>query len=148
MLDFQLLFGQDKLMHFIGFLGVSALVGIFILMISGSNDVKHKLKVVWYSLVTIGIIEEYRQFSDPGRSTEFLDALANIAGVSMGIGIVLGISFFMANKQRIFSSVFCLYPMILIMLLLGLIYLNEGPLFKIDMSFQERFKSLAALIGF
>lgn len=148
MLDFQQIFGLDKLMHFLSFVGVSMLIGIFILIISGPDGVKPQLKIVWLALVTIGIIEEYRQFLDPGRSAEFLDAVANMVGVSMGIGITLGLAYLAANKQRIFSNVFRLYPMFLIMLLLGLLYINERPFLKMEVSFQERVRSLAALDGF
>ncbi|MCM3574197.1 VanZ family protein [Mesobacillus subterraneus] len=148
MLDFQLIFGLDKLMHFLGFAGVSVLIGIFLLIISGPDGVKQQLKIVWLSLVTVGIIEEYRQFLDPGRSTEFLDAVANMVGVSVGIGIILGLSYLVANKRRVLSSVFRLYPMFLMMLLLGLLYINERPFLKMEVSFQARVRSLAALIGF
>lgn len=148
MLDFQLIFGLDKLMHFLGFAGISGLIGAVILIISGPDGVKQQLKTVWLALVTIGIIEEYRQFLDPGRSAEFLDAVANMVGVSVGIGITLGISYLVANKQRIFSSVFRLYPMFLMMMLVGLLYINERPFLKMEVSFQERVRSLAALIGF
>ncbi|UYZ21696.1 VanZ family protein [Mesobacillus jeotgali] len=148
MLDFQLIFGLDKLMHFLGFAGVSVLIGIFLLIISGPDGVKQQLKIVWLSLVTVGIIEEYRQFLDPGRSTEFLDAVANMVGVSVGIGIILGLSYLVANKRRVLSSVFRLYPMFLMMLLLGLLYINERPFLKMEVSIQERVRSLAALIGF
>ena len=135
-------------MHFMGFAGVSALIGIFILIMSGPDGVKQQLKIVWLALVTVGIIEEYRQFLDPGRSAEFLDAVANMVGVSMGIGISLGLAYLVANKQRIFSSVFRLYPMFLMMLLLGLLYINERPFLKMEVSFQERVRNLAALGGF
>ncbi len=148
MLDFQLIFGLDKLMHFLGFAGVSVLIGIFLLIISGPDGVKQQLKIVWLSLVTVGIIEEYRQFLDPGRSTEFLDAVANMVGVSVGIGIILGLSYLVANKRRVLSSVFRLYPMFLMMLLLGLLYINERPFLKMEVSFQARVRSLASLIGF
>ncbi|WP_079506508.1 hypothetical protein [Mesobacillus jeotgali] len=148
MLDFQLIFGLDKLMHFIGFTVASLLIGVFILMILEPRGVKHQLKVVWFSVVMIGIIEEYRQFPDPGRSTEFLEAAANIAGVSMGIGITLGITYFITNKNRVFLRVFRLYPMLLMLLLVGLLYLNERPFLKMDVSFQERVRSLATLAGF
>ena len=74
--------------------------------------------------------------------------MANIAGISMGTGITLGISFLISNKQRVISSIFRLYPMVLMILLLGLLYLNERPFFKMDVFFQERVKSLAGLIGF
>ncbi|MBT2644658.1 VanZ family protein [Bacillus sp. ISL-41] len=148
MLDFQLIFGLDKLMHFLGFAGVSVLIGIFILIISGPDCVKQQLKIVWFSLVTVGIIEEYRQFLDPSRSAEFLDAVANIAGVSMGIGITLGLSYLFANKKRVLSSVFHVYPIFLMILLVGLLYINERPFLKMEVSFQERVRSLAALIGF
>jgi VanZ family protein len=133
LLNFQMIFGLDKLMHFIGFLGASTLIGIFILITSGPDNVKHKLKVVWFSMVTIGIIEEYRQLLEAGRSAEFLDAVANIAGVSMGIGVTLGLAYLVV---------------VLMMFLLGLLYLNERPFMKMDVSFQEHVRSLAALIGF
>ncbi|MBT2661690.1 VanZ family protein [Bacillus sp. ISL-45] len=148
MLDFQLISGLDKLMHFLGFAGVSVSIGIFLLIISGPDGVKQQLKIVWLALVTVGIIEEYRQFLDPGRSAEFLDAVANMVGVSVGVGITLGLFYLVANKQRIFSSVFRLYPMFLMMLLLGLLYINERPFLKEEVSFQERVRSLATLIGF
>ena len=148
MLDFQLIFGLDKLMHFISFAVVSVLIGVFIFIISGIDGLKQQLKIVWFSLVTIGIIEEYRQFLDPGRSTEFLDAVANIVGVSVGIGITLGLSYLVTNKRRVFSSVFRLYPMFLMMLLFGLLYINERPFLKMEVSIQERVRSLAAMIGF
>ncbi|WP_251040912.1 hypothetical protein [Bacillus sp. ISL-45] len=135
-------------MHFLGFAGVSVSIGIFLLIISGPDGVKQQLKIVWLALVTVGIIEEYRQFLDPGRSAEFLDAVANMVGVSVGVGITLGLFYLVANKQRIFSSVFRLYPMFLMMLLLGLLYINERPFLKEEVSFQERVRSLATLIGF
>ena len=148
LLDFQLIFGLDKFMHFLGFAGVSVLIGGVTLIIAGPDGVKPQLKIVWLALVTVGIIEEYRQFLDPGRSAEFLDAVANMVGVSMGIGISLGLAYLVANKQRIFSSVFRLYPMFLMMLLLGLLYINERPFLKMEVSFQEQVRSLAALVGF
>jgi hypothetical protein len=148
LLDFKLIFGLDKLMHFISFTGVSISIGVLILIFTGPQNVKSQLKVVWFTLVTIGIIEEYRQYFDPGRSTDFLDAMANIAGVSIGIGIILGISFLTTNKQRVLSNIFRVYPIFLMMLLLGLLYLNERPFLKLDVSFHERFRRLAALIGF
>ena len=62
MLDFQMIFGVDKLMHFTGFLGATVLAGFLLLIISGADNAKQQLKVIWFTLVTIGIIEEYRQF--------------------------------------------------------------------------------------
>ncbi|CAM3957017.1 VanZ family protein [Mesobacillus thioparans] len=135
-------------MHFIAFTGVSISIGVLILIFTGPQDVKGHLKVVWFTLVTIGIIEEYRQYWDPGRSAEFLDAMANIAGVSIGVGIILGISFLIINKQRVLSNIFRVYPILLMMLLLGLLYINERPFLRMDVSVQERIRGLAALIGF
>lgn len=137
-------------MHVIGFTGISAMIGIFVLIISDRDRVrvKNQLKVVWLVLVTIGIIEEYRQYLDPARSSEFFDAIANIVGVTTGVGISVGISYILAHKQKVLSNIFSLYPMILMMLLIGLLYLNERPFLKEEISFQERVRSLAALIGF
>ncbi|WLR55430.1 VanZ family protein [Mesobacillus subterraneus] len=146
-INYKLMFGMDKLMHFIGFAGISALIGVFMLIISDRDRVKDQLSVIWFVLVTIGIIEEYRQYLDPVRSSEFFDAIANIFGVTTGVGITLGVSYILASKQEILSNVFRLYPMILIMLLIGLLYFNERP-FLIDVSIREQVRSLAALIGF
>ena len=148
MIDLQLIFGIDKLMHVIGFTGISAMIGIFILIISDRNLVKGQLKVVWFVMVTIGIIEEYRQYLDPTRSTEFIDAIANIIGVTMGIGVTLGISYILSNKKQILSNMFRLYPMVLMLLLIGLLYLNESPFLTMDVPFLERVRNLAAMIGF
>lgn len=145
--NYKLMFGMDKLMHFMGFAGISALIGVFILIVSDRDRVKDQLSVIWFVLVTIGIIEEYRQYLDPVRSSEFFDAIANIVGVTTGVGITLGVSYILASKQKILSNVFRLYPMILMMLLIGLLYINERP-FLIDVSFRERVRSLAALMGF
>ncbi|WP_226642924.1 VanZ family protein [Mesobacillus subterraneus] len=147
MLDFQFMFGMDKLLHLISFTGVTILIGICILTISGPGGIERHLKMVWFTLVTIGVIEEYRQFLDPGRSTEFLDAVANIAGVSIGTTFTLVLSYIITNKKRIFLNIFRLYPMLLLMLLFGLLYLNERPFIKMDTSFHERLSNFIALIG-
>ena len=98
MIDFQSILGMDKLMHVMGFAGASALIGVFIIIISNRDRVKDRLRIIWFILVTIGIVEEYRQYLDPVRSSEFFDAIANIVGVTTGVGITLGVSYILTYK--------------------------------------------------
>lgn len=146
-LNYQLMFGIDKLMHFIGFAGISVFIGIFILIISDHHRAKRQMSVVWLTLVTIGIIEEYRQYLDPDRSTEFMDAMANIAGVTTGLAIPLLISYLIKYRQQILSKVVSLYSLVLFSLLIGLLYFNERPIITTKEAVQENIRNLASLIG-
>ncbi|MEW8969797.1 MAG: VanZ family protein [Mesobacillus sp.] len=148
MFNYELLFGVDKLMHFAGFAGVSACIGLIILLVSDQRRARQHLSVVWITLVTIGIIEEYRQYFDPDRSAEFLDAIANIIGVTTGIAVSLFLSYLIKRKQKLLSKVFSLYTLVLLPLLFGLLYLNERPFFITEEPILEKIRNLGALIGF
>ena len=148
MFNYKLVFGVDKLMHFAGFAGVSACLGLFILLVADHQRAKQHLRVVWVTLVTIGIIEEYRQFFDPGRSTEFLDAIANIIGVTIGLAIPLLFSYLVKRRKKVISMVFSLYTLVLIPLLFGLLYLNERPFLITEEPVMEKIRNLGALVGF
>ena len=145
--DYQLMFGMDKLMHFTGFAVISALLGMLIILLSEYQEVKQRISVVWITLVTIGIIEEYRQYWLPNRSTEFLDAIANIAGVTIGLALPLLFVLIVRHRRELYSKALGLYTFVLIPLLFGLLYLNERPFFTYEERLQERIRSLAALIG-
>ncbi|MGV2939704.1 VanZ family protein [Mesobacillus sp. LC4] len=148
MFNYKLVFGVDKLMHFAGFAGVSACIGLLILLVTDQQRARQHLSVVWITLVTIGIIEEYRQYFDPGRSTEFLDAIANIIGVTTGIAILLLLSYLIKRRKKVLSMVFSIYTLVLIPLLFGLLYLNERPFLITEEPILERIRNLGALIGF
>jgi hypothetical protein len=145
-IDYRLMFGADKLIHFAGFGGIAACMAVLILLMSEQGEIKQRASVVWITLVTIGIIEEYRQYFVPNRSAEFLDAIANIIGVTIGLAFPV-LLFYLVKHSRHLSKVFGLYSLVLIPLLLGLLYINERPFFTYEQPIQERIKSLAALIG-
>jgi hypothetical protein len=142
-IDYRLMFGADKLMHIAGFGGIAACIAILILLASEQEEIKQRASVVWITLVTIGIIEEYRQYFVPNRSAEFLDAIANIIGVTIGLAFPLLLFYLVKHRSKVLG----LYSLVLIPLLLGLLYINERPFFTYDQPIQERIKSLAALIG-
>jgi hypothetical protein len=147
MIDYRLMFGADKLMHFAGFGGIAACMAVLILLISEQGEIKQRASVVWITLVTIGIIEEYRQYFVPNRSAEFLDAIANIIGVRIGLAFPILLFYLVKHRRQYPSKVFGLYSLVLIPLLLGLLYINERPFFTYEQPIQERIKNLAALIG-
>jgi FlaA1/EpsC-like NDP-sugar epimerase len=147
MIDYRLMFGADKLMHFAGFGGIAACMAVLILLMSDQGEIKQRASVVWITLVTIGIIEEYRQYFVPNRSAEFLDAIANIIGVTIGLAFPVLLFYLVKHRRQHLSKVFGLYSLVLIPLLLGLLYINERPFFTYEQPIQERIKSLAALIG-
>ncbi|GGC84304.1 hypothetical protein GCM10007216_13700 [Thalassobacillus devorans] len=144
--DHQMLFGVDKQMHFVAYSAVSLLVGMMIVLISERHVVKRNISYAWMVLVTIGTLEEYRQYFVPNRSTEFLDALANIVGVSAGLAVPLAMWYIL--QKRIHVKLFVIYYIMLIPLLLGLLYLNERPFVTFDAPMQERVEQFVAFIGF
>ncbi|WP_166761393.1 VanZ family protein [Thalassobacillus devorans] len=141
-----MLFGVDKQMHFVAYSAVSLLVGMMIVLISERHVVKRNISYAWMVLVTIGTLEEYRQYFVPNRSTEFLDALANIVGVSAGLAVPLAMWYIL--QKRIHVKLFVIYYIMLIPLLLGLLYLNERPFVTFDAPMQERVEQFVAFIGF
>src|SRR3954467_1422027 len=80
-LDYQLIFGVDKQMHFLSYALISILLGIVLILISDRQSSKRNISFMWIVLVAVGIVEEYRQYLLPNRSAEFLDAIANMFGV-------------------------------------------------------------------
>ena len=146
-LDYQLIFGIDKQMHFLCFAVISLLFGIAVILVSDHEDIKQRISIIWITLVTIGILEEYRQYLVPNRSAEFLDAIANILGVTIGLAIPLFFSYIIRHRHHFLSKVFAAYSFVLIPLLLGLVYVNERPFLTLEEPFQGKIKNLVALIG-
>ena len=144
--DYQMLFGVDKQMHLFSYGVVSLFVGLLLLVISEKRVVKRKLSYAWMALVAFGTFEEYRQYFVPNRSAEFLDAIANMTGVSIGLAVPLAIIYMMQKKIHV--KPFIIYPIVLIPLLLGLLYLNERPFVTFDAPVQERMERFVAFIGF
>ncbi|MCA1031386.1 VanZ family protein [Bacillus timonensis] len=121
--------GYDKLQHFV-FYGLSSLfLGSFLFFIIEKDVRKTSLKLTWLTLVLIGTIEEYRQYTLPNRSLEFFDGIANVLGISCG----LLIPFLLTQPQKpprpllkITTNIMILT--IIIPLFYGLWVLNEEPI--------------------
>ncbi|WP_139823749.1 VanZ family protein [Thalassobacillus devorans] len=144
-LDVHMLFGMDKQMHFFAYSVVSLLVGVMVVLISGRHVGKRNLSYAWMVLVAVGTLEEYRQYFVPNRSAEFLDAIANLVGVSAGLAVPL--VFYNIMQKKIHVKPFVIYHIVLIPLLLGLLYLNERPFVTFDAPVQERVERFVAFIG-
>lgn len=144
--DYQMLFGVDKQMHFVAYSAVSLLVGLMVVLISERHVWKRNLSYAWMALVAFGTLEEYRQYFVPNRSAEFLDAIANLVGVSAGLAVPLAIFYVMQKRSHI--KLFVISYIVLIPLLLGLLYLNERPFVTFDAPVQERMERFVAFIGF
>ncbi|SEA80960.1 VanZ like family protein [Thalassobacillus cyri] len=143
-LDYQLMFGVDKQMHFFSYMVVSILLGIMVLLISQKDNVKRNVSYIWMSLVTVGILEEYRQFMVPDRSTEILDAIANMLGVTVGLVVPLLLWYIVQQRGKL--KLFVLYGIVLTALFLGLVYINERPFVTLDEPIHEELGRLVTIV--
>lgn len=128
MLEFntKVLFGADKIAHFSTYAVIALCIGIVILSITSSTHRLRGLAFIWFILVLIGIIEEYRQFLLPDRTAELWDAVANILGVSTGMLVPL---LFSIKKEALpVARYFVIFFIILFPLFLGLAEINERHL--------------------
>ncbi len=128
-INLELVFGIDKQMHFIIFFLLSLGIGLLILLVTPKSYSRRNLGLVWFTVILIGIIEEYRQFFAPGRSTEFLDAIANILGVSCGLLLPFFIMSFYKQEARNRGLLF-LYMTLIAILSFGLWEMNQRPFLR------------------
>ncbi|CQR46297.1 hypothetical protein BN1058_00550 [Paraliobacillus sp. PM-2] len=126
-LNYELMFGVDKQMHFLSYGLIALLLGIVIIVLSNEHTVNRRIGYIWMVLVSFGVFEEYRQYMVPNRSAEFLDAIANMLGVTTGLIIPLLITYLIKYLTRFVPKYFTIYSMVLISLLVGLIFINERP---------------------
>ncbi|RYG73214.1 hypothetical protein EU245_07510 [Lentibacillus lipolyticus] len=141
--DYELMFGLDKQVHFFSYIALSLLLGILVMLLSDQESAKKRLSYLWMMLVTIGTAEEYRQYWIPGRSAEFLDAIANMLGIS----IALAIPMLIVYRHHLLVQRFALYSIIVIPMLLGLLLLNERSFIIVEEPIQQHLKRLVAFIG-
>ncbi|WP_171046295.1 VanZ family protein [Lentibacillus cibarius] len=141
--DYNLMFGLDKQVHFFSYTALSAFLGIMVMLLSDRKSVKKRLSYLWMVLVTIGTAEEYRQYMVPGRSAEFLDAIANMLGISIGLAIPMLIAY----RHHFLVKRLALYSIVFIPMLLGLLFLNERPFITMEEPIQAQLKKVVAFIG-
>ncbi|QAS53460.1 VanZ family protein [Halobacillus litoralis] len=148
-LDYGLILGMDKQRHFFSHAMMAVFSGIVIIIFSNEQSFKRRIKFAWVVLVFIGILEEYRQYMVPDRSAEFLDAVANLLGITIGLLIpVFIIAIISKNKYKSVSNSFAIYNIALIPLFFGLLLINERPFVTFDGSFEEEVKFWLLFIGF
>ncbi|MRH41143.1 hypothetical protein GH741_00455 [Aquibacillus halophilus] len=145
LLDYQIIFGLDKQIHFLSYGVISIILGFLIILISGEQHINRRIKSMWIALVTVGIVEEYRQYMVPNRSAEFLDAVANMFGITLGLAIPLTLWVMLKNQLPI--KQFVLPSIILVPLLVGLLYFNERPFLTIVEPLQDNLRNLVAYVG-
>ena len=125
MLEFntRVLFGADKIAHFSTYAVIALCIGIVLISVTSRTHRLRGLSFIWFILVLIGIVEEYRQFLLPDRTAELWDAVANILGVSTGMVLPL---LFSINKEALpVARYFVIFFIILFPLFLGLAEINE-----------------------
>ena len=122
--------GYDKQMHFLFFMVLSFILGIILLVRTDSSVSVLSLRLLWVTLVLIGTVEEYRQYFLPDRSTEFLDAVANLAGVSCGLLLPFLIAYLrmaIHSKKITSPTTHLIEWMIFLPFFYGLWKMNEIP---------------------
>jgi hypothetical protein len=77
--------GVDKLQHFFFYTVTAFALATTVCLIPPFANGFQRICAVWFSLIFIGMLEEYRQLLIPERTTEWRDAIANILGVSIGV---------------------------------------------------------------
>ena len=118
-----MLFGADKVAHFSSYAVIALCIGIVIISVTSRTYRLRGLAFIWFILVLIGIVEEYRQFLLPDRTAELWDAVANILGVSTGMLVPL---LFSIKKEALpVARYFVIFFIILFPLFLGLAEINE-----------------------
>lgn len=125
MLEFntRVLFGSDKIAHFSTYAVIALCIGIVLISVTSRTHRLRGLAFIWFILVLIGIVEEYRQFLLPDRTAELWDAVANILGVSTGM--LLPLLFSIKKEALPVARYFVVFFIILFPLFLGLAEINE-----------------------
>ncbi|WP_117170221.1 VanZ family protein [Paraliobacillus sediminis] len=144
---YDVMFGMDKQMHLFSYGVISLLVGIVVVIMSKNQTVKQRISVAWVVLVTVGTVEEYRQYMIPNRSAEFLDAIANLLGITVGLAVPLLVLYMIKYRNRFVFKLFAVYSIILVPLLLGLIYFNQRPFVILEEPTRENLQNLLAIVG-
>jgi hypothetical protein len=95
-----MLIGMDKWQHFFFYSFIAFTISLVLCILPPLANGLRRIATVWCTLIFIGLIEEYRQLFVPERTAEWLDAAANMAGVSTGVLIPLFIHFIWRYQQQ------------------------------------------------
>jgi hypothetical protein len=108
--------GIDKLQHFSFYAIIAFLLAVIVCLIPPLVNGFQRICAVAFSLMFIGILEEYRQLLLPERTTEWQDAVANMFGVSIGVFLPLLIHLQWQGTKRLQRSFLSLGAAILFVL--------------------------------
>jgi hypothetical protein len=120
--------GIDKLQHFSFYAIIAFLLAVIVCLIPPMENGFQRICAVAFSLMFIGLLEEYRQLLLPERTTEWQDAVANMLGVSIGVFLPLIIHLQWQGTKRLQRSFLPLGAAILFVLtplLYGLTVVSE-----------------------
>lgn len=98
---FYAMIGIDKIYHVLFFGMLAWVLGSMACKLSSRGQALNRLVWIGLALVFVGVLEEYRQFFDLNRDTEYLDAMANLAGVALGLIVPVAVHFSQIRKGRI-----------------------------------------------
>ena len=118
-IEYQLIFGLDKQKHLLSFTLISMMLAAFVILLSNRKTVLQHICYLWMVLVTVGVVEEYQQLLLPNRSTEFLDAVANMLGVTIGLALPVLILYLIWNRNHNLIKLLTMYSVVLIPLMIG-----------------------------
>ncbi|RBW68849.1 VanZ family protein [Bacillus taeanensis] len=123
--------GMDKWQHFLFYGFISFIISLMMSLLPPLANGLRRISAVWFTLIVVSLLEEYRQLFLPDRTAELLDGLANIAGVSVGVVIPLFLHFiwrFCYQKRVRVRSVLSFWTIVIVVftpLLYGLSAFEE-----------------------
>ena len=82
----------------------------------------------------------------PNRSTEFLDAVANMLRLAIGLALPVLILYLIWNRNHNLIKLLTMYSVVLIPLMIGLLYFNEITFITLDKPVPQPFRTLIALM--
>lgn len=129
--------GIDKIYHLLFYGTIALVLGTIACQLSPRGQYKSRLMGLGTVLLWIGILDEYRQFLDPRRDTEWLDGAANLVGVILGLGIPYFLYGKTSTPARIRWRVIFPVMMLWLFLFFGLHFLTSVGPAKADPFFPQ-----------
>lgn len=122
------MFGIDKMYHFFFYATAAFVLGHIACYLSPRARSRQRLLWVGVGLFLVGLLDEYRQFFDLTRDTEFLDAVYNLLGISLGLIFTILFRFSSIPKGEIHYFPLLVVLLLQLPLLYGLVFLtSKGP---------------------
>ncbi|RXT02868.1 VanZ family protein [Ammoniphilus sp. CFH 90114] len=126
--EFYAMIGIDKIYHFFFYGTMACILGSIACKLSPRSQSLPRLFGIALILLFMGVLDEYRQFFDRHRDTEFLDAVANLLGIAAGLSVpaVISLSHFRKNTKLNWKAM-TLAVLVLVPLFYSLTYFTSKP---------------------